>query len=274
MSKDRSVLLQIYGGRYSRIYALDRADWNRCFYCGDISTELDHVPPLVTVEFFDMTREPADFFLVPSCHECNLLGSSEPHGLLDIRSEYIRTKLKRRYAKNWRQIQLWTKEEVELFVEEEGETNITKALSAIVNSEESLTSRLQFAGYPFEVRGSKQYMNYEPNQRFSVFGVNFNSFKEALQYSINAYKVKAEVLYRYSVESGGNLEKALNRVFEEQSEINKDKELTLVSKELAEKYGTSKEWVFRSMKHIASKHTESTIEDLKRIMVSNYLEKK
>ncbi len=274
MSKDRKILLQIYGARYSRIYALNRDDWNRCFYCGDISTELDHVPPLVTIEFFDMTREQADFFLVPSCNECNLLGGSEPHGLLETRAEYIRQKLKRRNSKLWRQIQLWTKSEVDEFIETEGETSITRVLSAIVGSEEALKSRLQFSGYPFEVRGSKQFMSYEPTSRFSVFGPSFDSFKEALQYCITSYKVKADVLYQYAVAHGGNLEKALNQIFEEQALLIKEKELEIAAKELSLQYNTSQEWVFRSLRSLKSKYTDSTLDELKKILVEKYILKK
>ena len=272
MAQNRKLLEHIYGGRFNRIYALDGSFWNLCYYCGDVATEMDHVPPISTVEFFDVTREPADFFLVPSCKECNLLGGSEPLGILDARAEYIREKLKWRHRKHWRQTQLWTEEEVDELIESEGNTSITRSLKAIVNSEEDLQSRLQFKGYLFEVRGSKHTINYERSTKFNVFGVSFDTFKEALHYAINAYKVKADVLYSYAVESGGNVEKALNKIFKEQEELIDKKELENMAKLISDRYLTPQAWVYQSLKSLKAKYPEKALEEIRILLIEKYIE--
>lgn len=274
MANDRKKLITIYGGRYSRIYATDPSFWNVCYYCGDIANEEDHVPPISTVEFFDISREPADYFLVPCCRECNLLGSTEPHGLLDERADYIREKLKKKNRKKWRQSQLWTKEEVDDFYAIEGETSISRSLKAIVDSEDDLKGRLQFKGYSFEVRGSKRYMNPIPVSKFSVFGASFDTFKEALHYSIEAYKTKADLLYKYAVENNGNLQRALNLIFIEQEERIKEREIEQLSKEISEQFTKPKDWVYRTIKTLKSKYPDKTNNEISKILIEKYINRK
>ena len=114
-------------------------------------------------------------------------------------------------------------------------------------------------------------MNYTPVQKFSVFGIEFDTFKEALGYAINAYAVQAEVLYNYSVEANGDLEKALKRIFAEQEELNFEKELKAYAKEFSDKYKKSELWILRSLKSLHQRYSKMTAKELSELFHQNYL---
>jgi hypothetical protein len=70
-----------------------------CVYCGVISSEYDHVPPLVVVEQLSTCSiDLADLRKYPACHECNgMLGASLLGGLRERRT-LVRERLANKYA--------------------------------------------------------------------------------------------------------------------------------------------------------------------------------
>lgn len=65
--------------RYNWLYKRFGDNWNNCIYCGDISNVFDHVPPISKVENINIEEFKNDgfnFYLYPSCQECNSLLSN------------------------------------------------------------------------------------------------------------------------------------------------------------------------------------------------------
>ena len=77
-----------------------------CYYCGEPSTELDHVPPLSAAHLAKVR------YLVPSCHECNALLSDRAILKLEQRASYLSEKYKKRYCKVLRAPH-WSREEID-----------------------------------------------------------------------------------------------------------------------------------------------------------------
>lgn len=73
-----------------------------CLYCGLVATVEDHFPP------YSYSHSG---FLLPACRECNLLAGTAHPSLLPERMDYVKAKLKVRYAK-YLEIPDWTEEEL------------------------------------------------------------------------------------------------------------------------------------------------------------------
>jgi hypothetical protein len=85
----------------------------RCYYCGEIATSVDHVPPKATrykweslgIYRFHLYRT------VPACHECNIgLGAHCPNRI-DERKRWLKRWLANRYRKVLRMPE-WTDSEL------------------------------------------------------------------------------------------------------------------------------------------------------------------
>lgn len=88
---------------------------DRCVYCGDISNELDHVPPIswaYALGHKHMVEEyNAPFIKVPSCPECNRFLSDKKYFTLKERKQYIASKLRENFRK-LRENPSWTIEDI------------------------------------------------------------------------------------------------------------------------------------------------------------------
>jgi hypothetical protein len=76
-----------------------------CFYCGEMATVVDHVPPFVDYSFFNCG------FLIPSCRECNSYLSDIYFETIEERVKYIKNKLNTKYrhildTPNWEEEEL------------------------------------------------------------------------------------------------------------------------------------------------------------------------
>jgi len=273
MNRNDIRLARIYGEKYSNIYAIDRIFWNVCYYCGDVESGVDYVPPLEVASFFDNTGESADFFKVPCCSECKSIVGKEVHALLESRAEYIRDRLAKKYEKQWKKTQVWSESEVEMLVESEGETSITKSLKAIVESETDLISRLKFSGYSFEVNGSKYQSSKNVSSKFHILGIDFDTFKEALQYAVSNYGIKTEVLYEYAIKAGGRLDEAVEKIFEEQNRLLLEKEFRASASEIATKYTVPRNWVLRTLESLKKEHPRLSVSEWCDIIAEKYVKK-
>ena len=74
----------IYSVLYKKFFH-DKDNKYACFYCGDPADAKDHVPALCRVpDYRRLNLEKEEYFLVPSCTECNvLLSDSLQDSILD-----------------------------------------------------------------------------------------------------------------------------------------------------------------------------------------------
>lgn len=103
---ERKLLLRQYGHLYQRV----DAPRDKCVYCGDSASTLDHCPPLSSAPLWD--RRPTSrprFLLAPSCAECNLILGDRHLVTLTERVEFIFRRLTSKYEKAFA---LWPEEDI------------------------------------------------------------------------------------------------------------------------------------------------------------------
>lgn len=88
---------------------------DRCVYCGNFPSDLDHVPPIswaYSLGHKHMVNEyNAPFIKVPSCGECNRILSDRNLFTLKERKQYIAATLRENYRK-LRESPTWTIEDM------------------------------------------------------------------------------------------------------------------------------------------------------------------
>lgn len=96
--------------RYS---PLPGADWSSCIYCGEPAEHIDHVLPVRYSNWRDVLtpEEREQLATVPACGECNMLAGSKAFHSLGDKRDFIRGKLRKRYAKIL-DGPIWTDEEM------------------------------------------------------------------------------------------------------------------------------------------------------------------
>lgn len=102
----RLALLTIYHRRYDRVTCRQP---NRCFYCGDIASELDHCPSLDIAASLGDGWHRVPHYLIPACKECNARLSDRPLLTPCTRAAYLARRLERDYERFGG---LWTKAEI------------------------------------------------------------------------------------------------------------------------------------------------------------------
>ena len=83
----------------------------RCFYCNDVATCLDHVPPLKHAVNYIGAID-VELLLIPSCRECNSVASAHLDLTKEARKKYLAIKLNERHKKKL-QIPRWEGAEIE-----------------------------------------------------------------------------------------------------------------------------------------------------------------
>lgn len=82
---------------YDKLYDYPDPGSGKCFYCGDKSTSVDHIPALDLVDKYGPWSFHEDVFLkVQACHQCNSLLGNLDKSLHD-RYEFLYLKISKIY---------------------------------------------------------------------------------------------------------------------------------------------------------------------------------
>jgi hypothetical protein len=89
----RDQLLKMYSSRYAKhVWAFNQ---ERCIYCGDIPTTIDHVPALVWMYCLGSERfKSQPVVTVPACARCNAWLGAKAYHTIRQRKGYIATRLR------------------------------------------------------------------------------------------------------------------------------------------------------------------------------------
>ncbi|CAH0990936.1 hypothetical protein SIN8267_01037 [Sinobacterium norvegicum] len=256
--------------RYQRLRAIDAEFYHRCYYCGDIANTEDYIPPLARA------RTPgsypnAQFFISPSCSECKTLGGINPHVSIEQRAKYIRQALKKKYAATYKKTMLWSREEVETMIADDGMTNITRSLKAVIDMEEDLHGRLHFTGFPLEVNGSRYYNPAESPGDITVFGQRFSSRKLALHSLAQQYSCKVEKLLSLVEDYKGDFEAAVQDLLKQQQQSIQQRQIRQQAEHLHQRYNQPTQWLQRSLSSLWQQHPEHSIEQISQQLVERYI---
>jgi len=96
--------------RYKKLSITDK-----CFYCGDIYEEIDHIPALAIAYALgpdNLEEKGIEFFKVSSCRECNSLLNGLMLLTIQERAEYLYDKIQHKY-KSTLKSRHWYHEDIE-----------------------------------------------------------------------------------------------------------------------------------------------------------------
>jgi hypothetical protein len=82
-----------------------------CYYCGLIATTTDHVRPRHLRDRMEFVGGWRGTETVPACRECNVLIGARWFGTITARKQFLKDKLRRRYAHELR-IPAWSEAEL------------------------------------------------------------------------------------------------------------------------------------------------------------------
>lgn len=196
-------------GLYRQINAIHSKDFNICFYCGCIATKNDLSPPLKYAEFYLKTREEADFYRVPCCQECFEFLKNDNSGLLGQRVDNVKRKLAHKYKKSIRVYEMWSYDELEHL-----DYQLKRSIQAGLELGKESYKRYKFKGYTFEADGEKHIAYYVENKKFTIFGEQYDSFREALDYGCKAFRIPKAKLRDMYVEYDNSFDLAI-KAFQE-----------------------------------------------------------
>lgn len=168
-------------------------------------TEYDHAPPLRYAKFYIQTREEADFYRVPSCRECFEFLKPEKSALLSQRADIVNKKLAQKYKMAIRIYEMWDHDEVD-----ELDYNLKKSVLAGLSLGEEASQRMQFNGFDFEADGEKHTAYYNEPLVLTVFGKEFDNFRDALDYASKSSRITKGKLRDLFSEHNQNFDAAIN----------------------------------------------------------------
>ena len=121
-----------------------------CFYCGEIATEWDHVPPVSRYHDYYALYNRHKPILVPSCSECNRILSDSMQRDVYERFTECKVKLTKRLGKYIRYGEIWSEESIEY----SGFTGtFQKFAEGVTQMKEIADYRLKWQHWPVTIDG-------------------------------------------------------------------------------------------------------------------------
>ncbi|MDP5030483.1 MAG: hypothetical protein NWQ54_15980 [Paraglaciecola sp.] len=231
-------------------------DFNTCFYCGCIATEHDYAPPIKYREFYLATKEPSDFVKIPCCAECNNLLQASKGGSLDERRDFAKEKLAKKYDKALTIYEMWSEHELVSL-----DFSLRHSIEAGLKLGEETTERLKYRGFDYEAAGVHQNVQFNTPKYFDVFGDQFSTFREALDFASKAYRIPKNTLKEYFADNDNNFEKAIHAIHKEVAEKDFKKQMKSQCGAFAKKYKQSVIFVHKQVERYMSEDEEMTINE-------------
>ena len=189
---------------YQPLIAVNSEDFGRCFYCGCETARQDFVPPIKFIHDWQSGHLQADFISAPSCNECFDLLKDENNGTLEPRINTLKKRLAEKYKKAIRVFNHWSMEEIE-----EMDAAFQISLKGGMRLGKETLSRLQFAGFDYEINGSITRVAKPQREVFNVFDEEFSSFREALAFASATYKIKKSRLSQLYFDNDESFDRAI-----------------------------------------------------------------
>ena len=194
---------------YQPLNAVHSADFNRCIYCGCEAARQDFIPPIKFIHDWQDGHLQADFISVPACNECTELLKNENNATLELRITVLKKRLAEKYKKAIRVFNHWSMEEIE-----EMDAAFQISLKGGMRLGKETLSRLQFAGFDYEVNGSITRVAKPQREVFTVFNEEFSSFREALAFASATYQIKKSRLSQLYFDNDESFDRAIEAFHE------------------------------------------------------------
>ncbi|WP_372626916.1 hypothetical protein [Arsukibacterium sp.] len=241
---------------YHQLFPLYRDTFNTCFYCGCIAAGHDYAPPLQYLEFYLATREPSEFLKIPACNECHEHLKGCKAGTLDERRNFARKKLAKKYAKALTIYEMWTEEELQGL-----DFSLRHSIEAGLKLGAETTERLAYPGFAFEAAGQQHQLQYSEVQVFEIFGEQFETFREALQFASKAYRIPKNALKEAFADNDNNFERAIQALHKAAAEQEFNQQLKQQCAAFAKKHKQAVIFVHKQVERYLSENDEMTISE-------------
>lgn len=240
---------------YRQMSAVHAKDFNTCFYCGCIATKYDLAPPLKFAEFYLKTREDADFYRVPSCQECFDFLKNDKSSLLGQRVDNVKGKLARKYQKAIRIYEMWEHDELEQL-----DYQLQRSVKAGLELGKESYERYKFKGFEFEADGEKHSAHYVSDKRFTIFGEQYDSFRDALDYGSKAFRIPKAKLRDLYAEHDNDFDTAIRSFQELMAQKLYEKELKQKCKAFADEHKQNIKFVMHTVEIYRKQNDTLTID--------------
>tara|TARA_R110002126_G_scaffold98045_4_gene228062 strand:- start:6083 stop:6877 length:795 start_codon:yes stop_codon:yes gene_type:complete len=242
------------GTHYHLLVPTYQNDFNTCFYCGCIAAGHDYAPPLQYLEFYLATREPSEFLKIPACNECHDHLKGCKAGTLDERRNFARAKLAKKYAKALTIYEMWTEEELAGL-----DFSLRHSIEAGLTLGAETTERLAYLGFGYEAAGEQHTVRYTTPSYFAVFGEQFSTFREALDFASKAYRIPKNALKERFAEHDNNFELAIQAVHKEAADKEFDQQLKQQCAAFAKQHKQAIIFVHKQVERYLSENADMTI---------------
>jgi len=231
-------------------------DFNTCFYCGCIAAGHDYAPPQQYLEFYLATREPSEFLQVPSCTECNDHLKACKAGTLEERRKFANDKLAKKYAKALTIYEMWTEDELAAL-----DFSLQHSIAAGLKLGAETTERLSYPGFDFEAAGIEHNVQLTVPSYFDVFGEQFSTFREALEFASKAYRISKNTLKDAFADNDNNFELAIQAIHQQVAEKEFNQQLKQQCAAFAKKHKQAVIFVHKQVDRYLSENEEMTIHE-------------
>ncbi len=196
---------------YSRASAVQIKDYGICYYCGcEAEHEFDdYAPPINDAPFYIRTGESCSFSIIMCCKECYgfLLNCRE--GLIEERKLFVGKAIGRKYAKALKIYERWNEQDLN-----ELSSSLGHSVRAGIKLGEEASRRQNYPGFEYEIAGTLFHSRRKNTKAYAVFGEEFDSFRNALQYASRAYKININILKIWLMDHDEIFDRAINAYFE------------------------------------------------------------
>lgn len=162
-----------------------------CFYCGEIASTKDHVPPLSRFHDYYAIYNQHRPIQVPCCGECNsLLGNTLQQNIYK-RVEDLKIKLTTRYKKIMRYNDVWDEDSVD-FCEFTGD--LKKFLDGVKSSYEVIERRLNWQPWPLTLDGEVIDVVDSSDRKIVIGKLNFATIDHFYHHTRKVDKIPQKYL--------------------------------------------------------------------------------
>lgn len=186
---NRKIAHSLYHHKYKHASSFFVEDKDKCVYCGEPWSVLDHFPALANAAYYSAYKPHTIFMLLPSCEECNALASDSMNETIDDRRDFVKRRLKRKYRSQIRRAKIWEKDDNNPWFDK---TDYAYRLAkSDIETGKQAIERLSYKGHSLSVDGEifRAGMFDKPCDEYIVFGKAFTDIDLCLQYCAQNFLV-------------------------------------------------------------------------------------
>jgi hypothetical protein len=195
---------------YSRASAVHIQDHGICYYCGcEAEHEYDdYAPPKDDAPFYIRTGEGCSLAIIPCCKECHGFLLRCRDGLIEERKLFVNKAIDRKYVKALRIYERWNEQELD-----ELSHSLAMSVRAGIKLGQEASQRQRYPGFEYEIEGTVFHSRRKNIRIYTVFGEEFDNFRNALQYASRAYKININMLKELLMDRDANFDETINAYF-------------------------------------------------------------